>query len=169
MKVTFSPRSSSCASASSRFLPTTSGTSTSRGPRETTSVTEVPRVSCWPSAGDVSITLPLATSSLYSLRTSTLKPAAFSFFVASSCGEPRTNGIVASPGPLETMIVTVEPSSASCLGCGRCVVTRSAGTSSERTFSTFTSKPWFWRICAAVAERRPTTSGTETFLGVSST
>ena len=65
------------------------------------------------------------------------------------------------------MIVTVEPSSASWPGCGRWVVTRSSGTLSERTFSILGSKPRFWRICAAVAERRPTTSGTATFSGTS--
>ena len=138
-----------------------------RDPRETTSVTVRPRSSRERSDGEVSITRLFGTSSLYSRRTSTLKPAAFSFRSAVARGSPRTNGIVASPGPLDTMIVTVEPSSASWAGCGRWVVTRSAGTLSERTFSTLTSKPLFWRICAAVAERRPTTSGTASFSGVS--
>ena len=165
---TCSPRDSSACSASSRFWPTTSGSSTLRGPRETTSVTVLPRSIRVRSGGDVSITRFDRTSSLYSRRTSTLKPASSSCFSASPRGEPRTNGIVASPGPLETMIVTVAPSSASCPGCGRCVATRSAGTLSERTFSTFTSKPWFCRIWAAVPERRPTTSSTGTFSGTSS-
>ena len=139
-----------------------------RGPREITSVTVRPRSSRERSDGEVSITRFVGTSSLNSRRTSTRKPAAFRRRSACARGVPRTNGIVASPGPLETMIVTVEPSSASWRGCGRCVATRSAGTLSERTFSTFTSKPRFWRVCAAVADRRPTTSGTETFSGVSS-
>ena len=56
--------------------------------------------------------------------------------------------------------MTSDPSSASVPGSGRWPATRSSGTVSDWIGTTSTSKPLFWRICAAVLERLPTTSGT---------
>ena len=95
-----------------------------------------------------------------SRRCSDLKPASRSLSAASSAGSPWTSGTAASPGPLETVIVTSDPSSASVPGSGRWPATRSSGTVSDWIGTTSTSKPRFWRICAAVPERLPTTSGT---------
>ena len=127
-----------------------------------------PFSSCVFSPGWVLITRPSSTESDGSRRASVLKPASFIRFSATSCLRPATPGTVAFPGPLETMIVTVEPSRASSPGCGSCVATRSSGTVSDWTVSMLTSKPAFWSRWEATAERLPTTSGTGFFSGASS-
>ena len=108
----------------------------------------------------MAITRPLRTSSENSRSTFVLKPASVTACSASSCGWPTTFGTEASPGPVETVIVTVEPSRASVFGRGSCAATVSRSTSGLTTFSMSTSKPRFWRICVAVADSRPTTFGT---------
>ena len=154
------PALSSALRAFSSLSPVTSGTSTCSGPRETRSVTSLPRSSVAPAGGEVSTTRPLRTSSEKTRSTCGLKPASLSCFSASSCSSPATCGTGASPGPLETVIVTVDPSGASAPGRGSCAATWSRSTSGLTTGTTSTSKPRFWRICAAVADSRSITSGT---------
>ncbi len=69
-------------------------------------------------------------------------------------------GTGASPGPTDTSIVTIVPSSASVPGCGSWVATRSRSTSAVTTGFWSTSKPRFCRMREAVADSRPITFGT---------
>ncbi len=90
--------------------PVTSGTATFSLPCETRSVTVLPRSTVVPPAGELSITWPLATSSENSFSTFGSRPAAFSWSCASLLPRPSTVGTATSPGPADTLIVTVEPS-----------------------------------------------------------
>ena len=143
--------------ASSLVLPTTSGTVTCCGPRETTSVTVRARArAACPRPASVSITVPLATVSRVLLAHVDLEAGVLQLLLGLVAAASRARtGPSPSPGPPETMIVTVEPSSASCAGCGswRGHAVRAARRRSARSRRS-TSKPAFWRICAAVAERR---------------
>ena len=121
-----------------------------------------------PSGGDVSITRPFATVSEYWRCCSTWNPASRSRSVAASAPRPCTVGIGASPGPLDTVIVTSDPSSASSPPDGRCAATRSSATSSDWIGTTETSKPACCSLSVAFWVRSPTTSGTCFWSGVSS-
>ena len=164
---TRSPADSIALRAFSSVSPTTSGTSTCSGPLETRSVTVLPRSIRLPCGGEVSTTRPFLTSAEKTSSTFGSKPAARSWSSASARGSPCTSGTLASPGPVETVIVTVEPSGASVSGRGSCAATSSRSTSAFATRSMFTSKPRFWRICEAVASSRPITFGTTSCSGFS--
>ena len=155
-----SRRRASAASAWSCGWPTTSGTAVFSLPRETTSVTVEPLRTDSPSAGEVSITRSFLTVSEYSSLRSVRKPASRIWSVASSTGRPWTSGTSASPGPVETLIVTSDPTSASSPGAGSWPATRSSSTVSDWSGTTFTSKPSRWRICVAFSARLSTTLGT---------
>ena len=128
-------------------------------------MTSLPRSSVVPAGGEVPTTRPSRTSSENARSTRVVKPASSSACSASSCGMPTTVGTAASPGPAETVIVTVDPSGASVLGRGSCAATWSRSTSGLTTVTMSTSKPRFWRICEAVADSRSITSGTTSCSG----
>ena len=159
------PTAASARSAEAREEPTTSGTVTGSAPRETTSVTSVPRSTTVPSGGAVSITRPLSTSPEYWRCRLTSKPASRRAASAASAGCPATPGTGASPGPPDTVMVTVEPSSACSPPAGSCVTTRSRATSSDWTVLICTSKPRSCSVCAAASPRCPVTSGTVSVSG----
>ena len=127
-----------------------------------------PRSTTEPSGGLVSITWPAGTEPEYWRCCSDSKPASVSFAAASSGDSPLTAGTVLSPGPLETVICTVEPSLAWAPGSGFCPATRPSSTVSDWIGTTSTSKPRFWISCAALAEVWPTTFGTGSSPGRSS-
>ncbi len=81
-------------------------------------VTAEPRSICRPAPGRVSITSPSSTLGEVASSSRTRKPASSSFSRASSAGSPTTSGTLTSPGPCETVRVTVEPSSAWVRGPG---------------------------------------------------
>ena len=128
----------------------------------------MPRSTTLPASGWVPITRPRSTRFEYWRSTRVSKPASLSWASASSVGRPATVGTVASPGPVDTLIVTVEPSGASVFGRGSCAATVLRSTCGFSTLTMLTSKPRFWRICVAVADSRPITSGTVSCSGRSS-
>ena len=167
-----SPARLSVASADSRARSITSGTSTCVGPLETNSSTREPTSAVVPPGGFVLIASPSSTESELAWRTSTLKPhrlvssrwpqpARFSSRTARSSEKPSTVGIVTLPGPVETVSVTVDPSSASVPPPGSWWMTSPTGARSGWR-STSTSKPSSVRRSTATASGWPTTRSTST-------
>jgi hypothetical protein len=74
VRVTLNPAACRFDCASSKLLPTTSGTATCGLPLETTSVTDEPLSTFWPSGGLTEITLPWATVSEFSSRSEACRP-----------------------------------------------------------------------------------------------
>ena len=103
---TRSPAPSSALRALSSVSPTTSGTSTCSGPRETRRVTVLPRSTVLPCGGVVSITGPFAhVGRRTTCSTSGSKPALAQLVLGLLAREACDVGTVASPGPVETSIV----------------------------------------------------------------
>ena len=130
-------------------------------------MTSLPRSSGVPAGGEVSTTRPLRTSS-ENTRSTRLEAGVLERLLGLVLRQAGDVGTGASPGPVETVIVTVDPSGASVLGRGSCAATWSRSTSGLTTVTMSTSKPRFWRICEAVADSRPITSGTVSCSGLSS-
>ena len=128
----------------------------------------LPRSIVVPPGGVVAITRPRGTVSENVRSTCGSKPASRSRSSACRRGRPASGGTGASPGPVDTVSSTTEPSGASVSGSGFCAATRSRSTSALATFTTSTRKPRFLTICDAVADRRPTTRGTVSCSGRSS-
>src|SRR5690348_12329422 len=132
--------------ASATGFPVTSGTDTGWAPLETVRRTVVPRCTVVPSDGVAEITWPEATSLENASVTVGFRPALLTAWRASDSRRPVTWGTVASPGPCETTIVTVEPFSALWWGPGFWVATWSVATPALTTRWMLTSKPRFWSV-----------------------
>src|SRR5690606_23621793 len=118
----------SVARASSSVWPVTSGTATAPAPPATWTVTAVPGATSWPAAGSCSTIRPSSTSSLSTITWSPRsRPASPRAWLASVTVMPRTSGTVTGSGPLLTVSVTVEPTSASSPAGGSWRMTWSAG------------------------------------------
>src|SRR5690606_35903940 len=112
--LTVNPALSSAARASPSVWPVTSGTATVPAPLDTWTVTAVPGGTSCPAGGSCSTIRPSSTSSLSTWTCSPRsRPAALRAWLASVTVMPRTSGTATGSGPLLTVSVTVEPTSAS--------------------------------------------------------
>ena len=138
-------------------MPTTFGTSTWPVPFETWIVTVSPSAACAPAAGFCETTVPGSRSEKTS-SVSTSKPALTSRSRASASPRPTAFGTAVVPVPLETRIVTVDPSSTSAPAVGLCAKTRPSGWSLS---SVTTSEPRFASSSRAIASStvRPSSAG----------
>ena len=161
----------SAASASARACPTTSGTAHLLRPRDTTSVTVEPLRTLVPSGGDVSITRSFAhgVGVLGAAARSGSPPRAAGRSPRRRSGPARV-GIGASPGPLDTVIVTSEPLVR--LGAAGRVAARRRGPRATSSDWIGTTVDLEARAAAASPSRSgvrsPTTFGTCFWSGVSS-
>ena len=97
-----------CAIASSRLRPTTFGTATRCGPRETESATVPPFSTAVPAAGCCVTTRPGAAEAKIT-RCRDFNPAACSRLTATAIGIPTTFGAASFGFPPETVSATVPP------------------------------------------------------------
>ena len=162
MRVTLNPAACRVDCASSKLLPTTSGTWTCGLPLETTSVTDEPLSTFWPSVGLTEITRPSSTVSEFSSRSEACSPTFCNRPRAEETVRPTTCGTATCWGPAETVSVTVEPFFAFVPPVGSWPMTWPAGCSA--VFWTVSRWKPSWRsLASALAWSAPTTVGTATF------
>src|SRR5438309_4969864 len=121
------PRLPSSRSATSLFMPSTSGRGNERGPFDAT-ITTVEPLSAVPEEGFWRITSPAGTLSEKRSRRCTWKPAASRTVVASPTVRPCTDGTLTGSGPALTTRCTTLPYSTRAAGAGDWRITSSFAT-----------------------------------------
>jgi hypothetical protein len=147
--------------------PTTFGTETCAGPVETTMFTEEPTFTLVPAAGLSLMTSPEATVLLEAVVTvPSTKPALVMAVVAAACVSPTTFGTDTLAGPLETTMLTAEPTLTLVPAVGLSLMTLPAATVLLVAVVTVPStKPAPVIAVVAAACVSPTTFGTDTLAG----